>query len=304
MRMEESKNSTPSGSDPFVKLLILTLFLFGGALSKAQPFDSINHKKLNRLIIGTSVGYTLAMVSLSEVWYSDFDKQSFRFFNDSKEWYQMDKLGHFYGAYQISNASSNALRKTGIPKKQAQKIGALASFAMMSSIEIFDGYSSGYGASASDLLANATGTAFYLGQQWLWDETRIYPKFSFHTTYLAHQRPSVLGSNFSEKLLKDYNGQTYWLSIDMDRFITFPKWINIAIGHGAHDFIYASKGANLATGYNPYRQYYLSLDFDLTAIPTQSKALKSLIYIVNMIKLPSPTLEFSNNGLKAYAFYF
>ncbi|MGB4974932.1 MAG: DUF2279 domain-containing protein [Cyclobacteriaceae bacterium] len=244
------------------------------------------------------------MVGLSEVWYSSFDKQSFRFFNDAKEWYQMDKLGHFYGTYQISDVSSNALRTTGVPKRKAQKIGALASFAMISSIEIFDGYSSGYGASASDLAANAVGASFYLGQQLLWDETRIYPKFSFHTTHLANQRPNILGSNFSEKVLKDYNGQTYWLSFDMDKFVIFPRWLNLAVGHGAHDFIYASKAANLANGFEPYRQLYLSLDFDFTAIPTQSKALKALIYIVNAIKLPSPTLEFSNKSVKAHAFYF
>lgn len=303
MRMEECKNSSSFG-EVITRLLILSILLSGGASLLAQPADSIDHKKLNRLIIGATAGYTLSMVGLNEIWYSKYEKQSFRFFDDSKEWYQMDKLGHFYGAYQISEVSSSALRKTGIPKRKAQKIGALASFAMISTIEIFDGYSSGYGASVSDLAANAAGASFYVGQQLLWDETRIYPKFSFHSTYLADQRPNVLGSNFIEKLIKDYNGQTYWLSFDMDRFISFPKWLNIAVGHGAHDFIFASKAANLSSGYSPYRQYYLSLDFDFSAIHTQSKALKALIYVVNMIKLPSPTLEFSNNRVKAYAFYF
>ncbi|MEP2667499.1 MAG: DUF2279 domain-containing protein [Cyclobacteriaceae bacterium] len=285
-------------------ILTFIIIVFGVAPLKAQQPDSIDRKKLNKLIIGTTAGYTLTMIGLSEVWYSGFDKQSFRFFNDSKEWYQMDKLGHFYGAYQLTDISSSALERTGIPKRKAQKIGALTSFVMMSSIEIFDGYSSGYGASTSDLLANAAGASFFIGQHLIWDEPRIHPKFSFHTTYLSDLRPDVLGSNFSEKVLKDYNGQTYWLSFDMDKFINFPKWLNLAVGHGAHDFIYATKAANLANGFSPYRQYYLSLDFDLTAIPTQSKALKALIYIVNMVKLPSPTLEFSNKGVKAYAFYF
>lgn len=302
--MEETRHSTPTIIQYIFRVLILVVITLGTAPVSAQQSDSINQKKLNQLIIGTTAGYTLTMVGLSEIWYSEFDKQSFRFFNDSKEWYQMDKLGHFYGAFQLSEVSSNALARTGVSKRKAQRIGAIASFAMMSSIEIFDGYSAGYGASVSDLIANAAGASFYIGQQLIWDETRIYPKFSFHTTHLANQRPSVLGSNFSEKLIKDYNGQTYWLSVDVDKFIKFPKWLNLALGHGAHDFLYASKGANLTNGFTPYRQFYFSLDFDLTAIPTQSKALKSLLYIVNMIKLPSPTLEFSNNGVKAYAFYF
>lgn len=296
----KSATSTPR----YWRNVAFMIIVFGIGTVKAQEPDSVNRKKLNKLVIGTTAGYTLAMVGLSEVWYSGFDKQSFRFFNDSKEWYQMDKLGHFYGAYQLTDISSNALERTGIPKRKAQKIGSLTSFVMMSSIEIFDGYSSGYGASASDLIANAAGASFFIGQHLIWDEPRIHPKFSFHTTYLANLRPDVLGSNFNEKVLKDYNGQTYWLSFDMDKFFNFPKWLNLAVGHGAHDFIYASKAANLANGFTPYRQYYLSLDFDLSAIPTQSKALKALIYIVNMVKLPSPTLEFSNKGVKAYAFYF
>lgn len=284
---------------------LLTLAIIFSALQVfSQQPDSVNRKKLNRLIIGTAAGYSMAMVGLSEAWYSGYDKQSFRFFNDANEWYQMDKLGHFYGGYHVSDASANALISAGVPKRKAQKIGALTSFVMMSSIEILDGYSAGYGASVSDLIANAAGASFYMGQQLIWDETKIYPKFSFHTTYLSNLRPEVLGSNLAEKVLKDYNGQTYWLSFDMDKFITFPKWLNLAIGHGAHDFIYATRASNLANGFTPYRQYYFSLDFDFSGVQTRSKALKALIYVVNMLKLPSPTLEFSHKGVKAYAFYF
>lgn len=305
--MAETKHSaTFLCSGGIVKLAGLLITLSVGFQSIAQtPYpDSLNHKKLNKLIIGSATGYTLTMAGLGKIWYSGFDKQSFRFFDDSKEWYQVDKMGHFFGAYQISEISTHALRRTGVGKRRSQKIGALASFVMMSSIEVFDGYSVGYGASTSDLLANAMGASFFLGQQFLWDETRIYPKFSFHTTHLANQRPEVLGGNFSEKLLKDYNGQTYWLSFNIDRFMPFPKWLNLAVGYGAHDFLFASDEANRSYGLSPYRQYYLSLDFDLSAIPTRSKALKTLIYFVNMVKLPSPTLEFTNKGVKAYAFYF
>ncbi|HCM75517.1 MAG TPA: DUF2279 domain-containing protein [Cytophagales bacterium] len=289
-------------------LIFLVVFLshsfFSVAQTPTQELDSVNKKKLNRLVIASSVGYTASMVVLSKAWYSEFDRQPFSFFDDSKEWFQVDKIGHFYSAFHLSNMSANALIHTGLSKRKSQKIGALSSFLMVSSIEIFDGYSAGYGASASDLVANAVGSSVFLGQQLLWNETRIYPKFSFHTTHLANQRPTILGSNFSEKVLKDYNGQTYWMSIDVDRFTRFPKWLNLAIGYGAHDFIFASKEANISNGYSPYRQYYLSIDFDLTSVKTNSKPLKALLYLANMIKLPSPTLEFTRHGVKSYAFYF
>ncbi len=56
---------------------------------------------------------------------------------------------------------------------------------------------------------------------------------------------------------------------------------------------------------NPYRQFYLSLDVDLTKIQTNSKFLKSVFSVVNFIKVPAPTLELSNrNGLKFHFLYF
>jgi hypothetical protein len=36
----------------------------------------------------------------------------------------------------------------------------------------------------------------------VWNEQRITPKFSFHTTQYAQYRPNVLGSSFVEQILK------------------------------------------------------------------------------------------------------
>jgi uncharacterized protein YfiM (DUF2279 family) len=281
--------------------LCLSLELKGQSSDTLQP---INKKRLNGLIIGAGVAYTGAMIGLSQVWYANYDKQSFHFFNDAGEWKQVDKVGHFYSAFQLSYIASEALQWSNVPKKKSDKIGAIAGFAVMSSIEILDGFSAGYGASATDLIANAAGSAFYLGQSLIWNDIRIYPKFSFHRTDYATLRPDILGSGLTEELLKDYNGQTYWLSVDMDKFIRFPTWLNLAVGYGAEDMIYANDSQNEAAGYYPYRQFYLSLDFDLTAIHTRSKIVKGLIFFANMIKLPAPTIGFSKKGTKAYAFYF
>jgi hypothetical protein len=274
--------------------------------ARAQSSDTlppINKKRLNGIIIGSGIAYTGAMIGLSQAWYSNYDKQPFHFFNDAGEWKQVDKVGHFYSAFQLSYVASTALQWSNVPQKKSDKIGALAGFMVISSIEILDGFSAGYGASVSDLAANAVGSAFYVGQSLIWKEVRIYPKFSFHQTEYASKRPDVLGSGLSE-ILKDYNGQTYWLSIDLDKFIRFPKWINFAVGYGAEEMIYANDSQNQVNGYSPYRQFYMSVDFDLTSIRTQSKVVKGLIFFANMIKLPGPTIGFSKNGTKAYAFYF
>src|SRR6185436_6624480 len=109
--------------------------------------------------------------------------------------------------------------------------------------------------------------------------------FSFHTTSYAPQHPELLGDGTLSETFKDYNGQTYWLSVDMDKFIRFPKWLNLAAGYGADQMKYARDSENRAEGFYPKREFYLSVDFDLTAIRTKSKLLKGVIYFANMIKL-------------------
>ena len=288
--------------------LLSFLFALSISMSFGQSPDSnlspVNKKRLKTVVIGTGLAYTASMIGLSQVWYSQYPHQSFQFFNDAQEWKQVDKVGHFYSAFHLSSIGSQTLEWCSLPKRKSDRIGALTSFVIMSSIEIFDGFSAGYGASATDLLANACGTGFYLGQRLGWNEIRIYPKFSFHRTSLAPLSPNnTLGSGFSQ-VLKDYNGQTYWLSVDMDKFIRFPKWLNISAGYGADNMIHAHDSQNLEEGYVPYRQYYLGLDVDLTAFKSKSKVLNTLIYFVNMIRLPAPALEFSQGKVKGHFLYF
>jgi uncharacterized protein YfiM (DUF2279 family) len=296
------KNLTPDIIKSLCLISIITLF--SAHQLTGQTRDSINHQRLNTVILTGGVLYTGAIIGLNSVWYSQYDKQSFQFFNDWPEWKQMDKLGHLYSSFQLSSISSRALQWSGVSKKKSDIAGSITSFAIMSSIEILDGFSAGYGASASDLAANAVGSGFYLGQNLLWNEVRIYPKYSFHRSDFAVQRPETLGNGIIEEMIKDYNGQTIWLSMDVDKFLKFPKWLNLAVGYGAENMIYANDAQNIEQSLYPYRQVYLSLDFDLTAIKSRSKVVNTLIYFANMIKLPAPAIEFSQGKPKAYLFYY
>ena len=263
--------------------------------------DSIPDKKrLNLIRYGGLATYTLGMVGLNELWYSQTPRESFHFFNDAAQWKQVDKLGHFYSAFHVSHTLYKAWRWAGVKEKRSTITSSLIGFGVLSSIEIFDGFTSGYGASVTDLAANATGSILCWGQITAWHELRIYPKFSFSPTSFASQNPDLLGNNFVEEILKDYNGQTYWLSVDMDKFMNFPKWLNLSIGYGANGMVNARDNQNI----NPYRQYYIGIDFDLTSIHTKSKILNGLIFFVNMIKLPAPTIEFSAKGTRAHVLFF
>ena len=48
------------------------------------------------------------------------------------------------------------------------------------------------------------------------------------------------------------------------------------------------------------RKGFLSIDVDLTTIPTRKKWLKNVLLVVNSIKIPAPALEWSNGKLQAH----
>lgn len=278
----------------FLLLPVITHF---SASAQEQDSLQINRKRLNTFVIGSAAGYGIALAGLNYLWYKDTEQQPFRFFNDNAEWKQVDKLGHFYSAFYLSYGTSAALRWCNVPAKKADVWGALTGFLVLVPIEVFDGFSEAYGASSGDLLADAAGPAFFIGQKMLWDEVRLVPKFSFRRTGYAALRPALLGDGIASEILKDYNGQTYWLSADMDKFMPFPKWLNLAAGYGAQGMVYARDAQNRSAGYQAYRQYYLGLDLDLTAVRTRSKALKTLLFIASCIRLPAPAIEFSRKKL-------
>jgi hypothetical protein len=299
---------------------IVTLLLFWSSqISFAQnsienflkPSDTLNKNRLNTLVITEAVIGTATLVGLNQVWYADYPRSDFHFINDNAEWLQMDKAGHVFSSYHLGSLGANALKWTGSSRKSQLIYGSTLGLAFLTVVEVFDGYSSNWGASLGDVAANVSGTALYVSQELLWKEQRIVPKFSFHTTPYASARPAVLGSSIQEQILKDYNGQTYWLSGNIHSFAktsTIPKWLNIAVGYGAEGMI-TGEDALVNTTFLPeskrYRQFYLSLDVDLTKIQTKSHFVKTILTVFNSIKIPAPTFEVRASGaLKFHFLYF
>ena len=125
----------------------------------------------------------------------------------------------------------------------------------------------------------------------------------------------MLGKNLAENVLKDYNGQTYWLSVNVNSFLDskskFPKWLNFAFGYGADGMLGARTNPTyykdkLLPVYERGRQYYVSADIDLSKIRSKSAFLKAVLNIVGFVKIPMPALEYntSNKRLKGYYLYF
>ncbi|RZJ73614.1 DUF2279 domain-containing protein [Flavobacterium sp.] len=277
-----------------------------------KPADSLSVGRRNAVIIGEAVVAVGTYAALNQLWYADYDKSDFHFINDNAEWMQVDKAGHAFSTYHLSSQSANLFQWSGMDKRKSAIYGAATGFVFVSAIEIFDGFSQEWGASTGDLAANAGGTLLFIGQELLWKEQRIVPKFSFHKTQYASVRPEVLGSTFTEQIVKDYNGQTYWLSANARSFFKeanfIPRWFNVAVGYGATGMVTGeNRPVNLVflPEKKQVREFYFSIDADLTKIRTKSHLLKTIFSVVNTVKIPAPTLEFNGSGkVKFHPLYF
>ncbi|PWL28964.1 DUF2279 domain-containing protein [uncultured Roseivirga sp.] len=291
----------------FICLLICTYAQLLGQSGIAHPVEVDYPINLKKVKLYGGIGYATAMLVLSQAWYAENGLEHFKFFNDNAEWLQVDKLGHTYGTYHLSRINFELLRRTELSDNKALIWGSLLSTALFLPIEILDGFSPDYGFSYGDMIANAAGSGIFYFQQKAWNEQRIKLKFSFQPSNLSHLRPETLGSNFPERLLKDYNGQNYWFSVDVHAFAkesNWPKWINLTLGYGAHQMIFARNHENEAAGFNNYRQYYLGIDFDLSHIQTSSRFLKTVLFLTDFIRLPAPTLQLSQGKVTGHILYF
>ena len=270
--------------------------------------DTLNKPRRNAIILSEASIATLSLIGLNELWYADFERSKFQFINDNDEWLQMDKVGHVFSSYQLGRLGANMLNWSGVNKKDQLLYGATLGFGYLTAVEVLDGYSKAWGFSWGDILANGAGTGLYIGQELLWKEQRIDIKYSFHQTKYASLSPDKLGKSFLEQTLKDYNGQTYWLSANLYSFFKsskLPKWLNLAVGYGANGMLSGVEDIDnqmLITN-SRYRQFYLSFDVNLKHIKTESLLLRTVLDVFNVIKIPFPTLEFNKNRCVFHLFY-
>ncbi len=301
----------------YFKKYLFILFLFSSVIcfsqektSFFQKSDTLNKGRRNTIYITEAAAAGIALVGLNQLWYADYPRSGFHFYNDNNAWLQMDKFGHAYSSYFIGKMGMDVLSWAGESKKNQLIYGATLGFVFLTTIEIFDGFSEEWGFSAGDMIANAIGSGLLIGQELLWNEQRIQYKFSFHTTSYAQYYPDKLGENTLQQIFKDYNGQTYWLSVNLWSFFKeskIPKWLNVAVGYGANGLpeLIAIPLDYPGDEYQTYRQFFASIDVDLTKIPTKSPFLKTVFNVFNYVKIPAPTIEFTSKGdFIFHALYF
>lgn len=290
---------------------------------KDSHFLSYPYNPRSAFTIGSlhAAGYGTAMAGLYSTWYKNYPQSKFHTFNDWDEWMQMDKFGHVYSTYAESLISNEMWRLSGMERKKRIWISGLTGIAYQTVIEVLDGFCAQWGFSWGDMGANVLGSGLFVAQELAWDEQKIQLKWSFHPNryrdpVIAARSRAIFGKTDLERALKDYNGQTYWLSTGIK--ILFPKshvpaWLQISLGTGINNVLGArsNKALNEAgqitfdrTDLRRYREWYLSPDIDLSKIPTRKKGVRMLLNMLNVIKIPAPALQYGNGKLSLNWLFF
>lgn len=285
-------------------------------LSITQPATQPHKGRIIGISTFAGASYALTMAGLYKTWYSQYPQTNFHFFNDNSGWLQIDKVGHSWTAYAEATFASDLYQWAGVPRRRAALAGFALGNLLQGGIEVLDGFSEGWGASSGDLLANLLGASLFLAQELSWNEQRVLLKYSTMPVSYKHlpadaqaRAKDLYGDNLGEYLLKDYNAQNYWLSFNIESFTKnksgrLPKWLNIAVGYSTGGMLGAEKNIwttpdsikHNYTAIARYRQFFISPDIDLRRIPTRKKWLRTTLRLINVIKIPAPTLEFNTRG--------
>lgn len=301
----------------YIVIIMMLIFSININASKVLLPDSVKqkNKRLAYIFGAEALMWGGSLYYLNKAWYSNYPRSSFHLFNDNDEWLNMDKVGHFSASFYAGRAIINYYELAGMERRKAIWYGGVMGSVYLLNIELLDGFSKEWGFSVGDFTVNTLGSAFIISQRLLWNEDRIMMKVSYTKSKYVKYRTEIFGANIAENMLKDYNGQTYWMSANISSFLSkdtkFPKWLNIALGYGADAMVSGTTNTVTDTKGNslPYfdrqRQFYLSLDIDITKFKTKSKLGKFFLNTFGFLKIPSPTLEINLKGKPHfYPLYF
>lgn len=261
------------------------------------PQDS----SLSRLIILESTLTIGAYAALSQVWYSDHEQTTFHFFNDGNAWLQQDKMGHAFTAFHLYRMQHKLLQQNGLSQKKSFWWSAASVSTFMLGIEVFDGFSRAWGASAYDVLANSAGIILAMKAS-----EHIHFKFSYYPGVEQKHRPESLGRGISS-VLKDYNAQTYWIG-PRSKLLDSP--VVPTIGYSARGMLggHYNPERNREGVYLPdlqrKRMFILSIDLNPDYFSPQRKVWKIALKIAEYIKIPTPAIYLDGEQLKASWLYF
>lgn len=214
----------------------------------------------------------------------------------------IDKLGHMYGSYLMTNLSSFAFQWAGVTERKSYLFGAISAMAFEFYTEIEDGFHNDYGFSPGDFFVDVAGAAIPLAQYRFPVLRNFRLKWSYWPSkgFLNEVRA---GKN--RFFVDDYEGQTYWLAIDPHFLMgeglrnAIPAWLGIAVGRGVTGIGEVHSGR----WQNGTPVTYVALDYNFSCIETESGFLKGLFRALDFIRLPAPGIAIESGKVRFGVMY-
>lgn len=152
----------------------------------------------------------------------------------------IDKLGHAYTTYVMSDILTYGIKRRMGNVWGAEFTGALLSMALMTYVEVFDGYSGDHGFSQEDMVADLAGAGFSVLRNMV---PGLREKLDFRMQYVS----SGFKGDFEP--LSDYAGQRYLLALKLAGFDglreTPLRFIELHAGYYARGFTRAERHAGI-----------------------------------------------------------
>lgn len=260
-----------------------------------QKYKIIPWRMITLGTAGAAV-FTTMHLYYRRTWWKE-QRKYFKFAEDGYYARNMDKVSHIYTANTFTVTIGEAFEWTGISPKKALLYGALTSLAYETYIEINDGFAPNWGFDWIDMGSNIVGAVY----PFLQNEFPVLKNFNFKWSF----KPEWINKkiNKSDDLLDDYTNMTFWLSITPKGLLPksiakyYPGFLAIAFGLSIKD------ASHVTGSRNAYREWFLSLDYDITKLPGKSDFMKKLKKILNFYHFPAPAVRFSPSGIW-YGLYF
>ena len=251
------------------------------------------------------------MAALHQLWYANTERTRWHWYDRAggRAWYddwftyeQQDKLGHVYSSWALAHAAIAYGRWSGLSRRRAALLGVGASTIFHAQIEFFDGFSDAYGASRTDLLANATGSAL-AGVQHLYPDATDW----FALKYAYHPSPYYEPDRALGNAIQDYQGITFWLSLRPERVLPrraaayWPDWLALSVGHSGAGLGHPVSGVGGTPEHR--RQLYVGPDLVVGELIDLPRSLRVVERVLSFVRLPLPALQVAPQARWHWAYF-
>ena len=211
-----------------------------------------------------------------------------------------DKIGHAYSGYLLSNLNTDLLLSTGFSWDKATLFGGLISFIQLFELEYKDGVAPEYGFSKYDIYSNTTGILYYYLQRYI-------PFFQNFTPKYLYNYPKLIRHTKINNVVavENYEEITFFMSINVKNILPnhykemWLNGLNIAVGYSVRGFNVIDEPR-----YPLEENYYLGIDLNLLSIlPDHNSRWHWVAQTADLIKLPSPMIEFTDDGKIQHLLY-